>query len=143
MAYVGQPVPTTVYHRTGGKVSDGQSVRVPYTNSGSSAVTLEAGTFVVAGGFHGVVAKTVEVAPGATEDVSLLIEQAEYRVPVYLTAGDGLAIGDLIYWDDAAKRLTKDGASGSNRLVAKATDAVAVPTSDGLVWADVLLLPQV
>ena len=116
MAYVGQPVPTTVINVNSGKFSDGKSVRVTVPGN----TTIEAGKFYLLDGFLGVAFQSVQTAPGQTAEVVLNIEQAEYDTN-QIDTGQNFAKGTLIYWDAANNRFTET--STGNRLAGRVTQA--------------------
>jgi predicted RecA/RadA family phage recombinase len=116
MAYVGQPVPTTVINVNSGKFSDGKSVRVTVPGN----TTIEAGKFYLLDGFLGVAFQSVQTGPGQTAEVVLNIEQAEYDTNQIDTA-QNFAKGTLIYWDAANNRFTET--STENRLAGRVTQA--------------------
>ena len=119
MAYVGQPVPTTVINVNSGKFSDGKSVRVTVPGN----TTIEAGKFYLLDGFLGVAFQSVQTAPGQTAEVVLNIEQAEYDTNQIDTTDttQNFAKGTLIYWDAAKNRFTET--STGNRLAGRVTQA--------------------
>jgi len=122
MAYVGQPVPTTVINVNSGKFSDGKSVRVTVPGD----TTIEAGKFYLLDGFLGVAFQSVQTAPGQIAEVVLNIEQAEYDTNQIDTAqNQNFAKGTLIYWDAANNRFTTETSTdGSpNRLAGRVTQA--------------------
>jgi len=114
MAYVGQPVPSTVVNINAAKVSDGKSVRVTVPGN----TTIEAGKFYLLDGFLGVAFQSVQTAPGQTAEVVLNIEQAEYETD-QIDTSQTFAKGTLIYWNGT--RFTET--SAGNRLVGRVTQA--------------------
>jgi len=101
MAYVGQPVPSTVVNINAAKVSDGKSVKVTVPQS----TTVEAGKFYLLDGFLGCAMQSVITGAGETSEVVLNIEQAEFETD-QIKSGDTFAKGVRIYWDDTAKQFT-------------------------------------
>ena len=118
MAYVGQPVPSTVVNINAAKVSDGKSVRVTVPGN----TTIEAGKFYLLDGFLGAAFQSVQTGTGAgeTAEVILNIEQAEYDTNQIDTT-QNFAKGTLIYWDAANNRFTET--STENRLAGRVTQA--------------------
>ena len=116
MAYVGQPVPTTVINVNSGKFSDGKSVRVTVPGN----TTIEAGKFYLLDGFLGVAFQSVQTAPGQTAEVVLNIEQAEYETD-QIDTSQTFAKGTLIYWNGTIGRFTET--SAGNRLAGRVTQA--------------------
>ncbi|NPV30640.1 MAG: DUF2190 family protein [Firmicutes bacterium] len=101
MAYVGQPVPTTVYGLGGGRISDGKTVKVTVPEN----TTIEAGKFYLLNGFLGCAMQSVTAGAGETAQVVLNIEPAEYETDQINTL-ETFAAGSKIYWDDVNKRFT-------------------------------------
>ncbi len=101
MAYIGQPVPSTVTNIGYGKISDGKSVKVTVPES----TTIEAGKFYLLDGFLGCAVQSVTTEAGETSEVTLNLEIAEYETDQIDTV-DAFAKGDKVYWDDANKRFT-------------------------------------
>ena len=117
MAYVGQPVPSTVFNVNTAKVSDGKSVRVTVPVN----TTIEAGKFYLLDGFLGAAFQSVTTA-GETAEVILNIEQAEYETDQIDTSQTfNFNKGTLIYWDTASKKFTET--STGNRLAGRVTQA--------------------
>src|SRR5690606_3137111 len=116
MAYVGQPVPSTVVNINAAKVSDGKSVRVTVPEN----TVIEAGKFYLLDGFLGAAFQSVTTGAGETAEVVLNIEQAEYETD-QISATHTFAKGALIYWNEADKRFTEN--SEGNRLVGRVTQA--------------------
>ena len=131
MAYVGQPVPSTVVNINEAKFSDGKSVRVTVPEN----TVIEAGKFYLLDGFLGAVFQSVQTGPGETAEVILNIEQAEYET-VQIDTSQTFAKGALIYWDEANKRFTET--SDGNRLAGRVTQA---KDSNGVICF--ILGPQV
>ena len=116
MAYVGQPVPSTVVNINAAKVSDGKSVRVTVPGN----TVIEAGKFYLLDGFLGVAFQSVTTGSGQTAEVILNIEQAEYETDQIDTSQTlTFAKGTLIYWNGT--RFTET--SAGNRLVGRVTQA--------------------
>jgi hypothetical protein len=116
MAYVGQPVPSTVVNINAAKVSDGKSVRVTVPQN----TVIEAGKFYLLDGFLGCAFQSVQTGAGETAEVILNIEQAEYETD-QIDTSQTFAKGTLIYWDDVNKRFTET--SDGNRLAGRVTQA--------------------
>ncbi len=131
MAYIGQPVPSTVYNLGGGKISDGKSVKVTVPQS----TTIEAGKFYLLDGFLGCAMQSVTTGAGETAEVVLAIEQAEFETNQIDTA-QNFAKGTAIYWDDVNKRFTET-ATG-NRLAGRVTVG---KDANNVIWF--ILGPQV
>ena len=113
MAYVGQPVPSTVVNINAAKVSDGKSVRVTVPAN----TTIEAGKFYLLDGFLGCAFQSV-----TTGEVILNIEQAEYETDqIEIDTAQNFAKGTLIYWDATYNRFTET--STGNRLAGRVTQA--------------------
>lgn len=117
MAYVGQPVPSTVVNVNAAKVSDGKSVRVTVPEN----TVIEAGKFYFLDGFLGCALQSVTTGPGETAEVILNIEQAEYETD-QIFGSQTYAKGTLIYWNEANKRFTENASEG-NRLAGRVTQA--------------------
>lgn len=116
MAYVGQPVPSTVVNINAAKFSDGKSVRVTVPEN----TVIEAGKFYLLDGFLGAAFQSVTTGAGETAEVILNIEQAEYETD-QIDTSQTFAKGTLIYWDAANNRFTET--STANRLVGRVTQA--------------------
>jgi len=116
MAYVGQPVPSTVVNINTAKVSDGKSVRVTVPEN----TVIEAGKFYLLNGFLGAAFQSVQTGPGETAEVILNIEQAEYETD-QIDTSQTFTKGTLIYWDAANNRFTET--STENRLAGRVTQA--------------------
>ena len=116
MAYVGQPVPSTVFNVNTAKVSDGKSVRVTVPVN----TTIEAGKFYFLDGFLGAAFQSVTTGAGETAEVILNIEQAEYETD-QIDTSQTFNKGTLLYWDGTSKRFTET--SQGNRLVGRVTQA--------------------
>jgi len=118
MAYVGQPVPSTVVNINAAKVSDGKSVRVTVPKN----TTIEAGKFYLMDGFLGAAFQSVTTGAEETAEVILNIEQAEYETDqIEIDTLQTFDKGTLIYWNAAGKRFTET--SDSNRLAGRVTQA--------------------
>ena len=118
MAYVGQPVPSTVVNINAAKVSDGKSVRVTVPKN----TTIEAGKFYLLDGFLGAAFQSVTTGAEETAEVILNIEQAEYETDqIEIDTLQTFDKGTLIYWNAAGKRFTET--SDSNRLAGRVTQA--------------------
>ena len=118
MAYVGQPVPSTVININAAKVSDGKSVRVTVPAS----TIIEAGKFYLLDGFLGCAFQSVTTGAQETAEVILNIEQAEYETDqIDPSQTQTFAKGTLIYWDAASKKFTET--STGNRLAGRVTQA--------------------
>jgi len=116
MAYVGQPIPSTVVNINAAKVSDGKSVRVTVPEN----TVIEAGKFYFLDGFLGCAFQSVTTGVGETAEVILNIEQAEYETD-QIDTSQTFTKGTLIYWDGTNKRFTET--SVGNRLVGRVTQA--------------------
>ncbi len=116
MAYVGQPIPSTVVNINAAKFSDGKSVRVTVPAN----TTIEAGKFYLLDGFLGCAFQSVTTGAGESAEVILNIEQAEYDTNQIDTT-QNFAKGTLIYWDAANNRFTET--STENRLAGRVTQA--------------------
>jgi len=118
MAYVGQPVPSTVVNINAAKVSDGKSVRVTVPKN----TTIEAGKFYLLDGFLGCAFQSVTTGAEETAEVILNIEQAEYETDqIEIDTLQTFDKGTLIYWNAAGKRFTET--SDGNRLAGRVTQA--------------------
>jgi len=115
MAYVGQPVPSTVINANSGKLSDGKSVRVTVPEN----TVIEAGKFYLLDGFLGCAFQSVTTGAGETAEVVLNIEQAEYETD-QITASHAFTKGTPIYWSEANNRFTEN--AQGNRLVGRVTE---------------------
>jgi len=131
MAYVGQPVPSTVVNINAAKVSDGKSVRVTVPGN----TVIEAGKFYFLDGFLGCAFQSVTTGAGENAEVILNIEQAEYETD-QIDTSQTFARGTLIYWDGTNKKFTET--STGNRLVGRVTQA---KDSNGVICF--ILGPQV
>lgn len=125
MAYVGQPVPSTVYNIGYGKISDGKSVKVTVPES----TKVEAGKFYLLDGFLGCAFQSVETGAGETAEVVLNIEPAEYETDQTKT-GDraSMTVGKDIYWDKSNKYFTL---SATDIYAGKITSAA---DENGVIW---------
>jgi len=133
MAYVGQPVPSTVVNINAAKVSDGKSVRVTVPKN----TVIEAGKFYLLDGFLGVAFQSVTTGAEETAEVVLNIEQAEYETDQIDTSQTfDFDKGTLIYWNAANNRFTET--STGNRLAGRVTQA---KDSNGVICF--ILGPQV
>ena len=133
MAYIGQPVPSTVTNIGYGKISDGKSVKVTVPEN----TTIEAGKFYLLDGFFGCAMQSVTTGVGQTAEVVLNIEPAEYETDQINTA-DAFAKGSLVYYDPVNKVLTTSDGAGANRKVGRVT----VPKdANNVIWF--ILGPQV
>jgi len=133
MAYIGQPVPSTVTNIGYGKISDGKSVKVTVPEN----TTIEAGKFYLLDGFFGCAMQSVTTGVSQTAEVVLNIEQAEYETDQINTA-DAFAKGSLVYYDPGNKVLTTSDGTGVNRKVGRVT----VPKdANNVIWF--ILGPQV
>lgn len=104
MAYIGQPVPSTVININQVKISDGKSVDV--TVAASSGVN--AGEFAVIDGFFGLALKTINAEENtAGEVIALQIEQAEY-ITDQIDTSKTFTKGSELYFDPATKKFTDD-----------------------------------
>jgi hypothetical protein len=117
MAYVGQPVPSTVVNINAAKFSDGKSVRVTVPQN----TTIEAGKFYLLDGFLGCAFQSVTTGAGESAEVILNIEQAEYETD-QIDTSQTFVKGALIYWDETNKRFTENSSEG-NRLAGRVTQA--------------------
>jgi len=116
MAYVGQPVPSSVVNINAAKFSDGKSVKVKVPGSAK----IEAGKFYLLDGFLGCAMQSVETSAVGTAEVILNIEQAEFETDQIDTAqNQNFAKGTLIYWDGTKFTETSAG----NRLAGRVTQA--------------------
>ena len=131
MAYVGQPVPSTVVNINAAKVSDGKSVRATVPEN----TVIEAGKFYLLDGFLGAAFQSVTTGAGETAEVILNIEQAEYETD-QIDTSQTFNKGTLLYWDGTNKRFTET--SAGNRLVGRVTQA---KDSNGVICF--ILGPQV
>lgn len=117
MAYIGQPVPSTVISISQLKVSDGKSVEV--TVPAGTGVT--AGDFCVLDGFFGAVLKTIKAENNTNgETVALQIENCEY-ISSQIDTKQTFAKGADLYFDTSKKVLTDQKVAGY--LVGKVTVA--------------------
>jgi len=107
MAYVGQPVPSTVVNINAAKVSDGKSVRVTVPQN----TVIEAGKFYLLDGFFGCAFQSVTTGAVETAEVVLNIEPAEYETDQINTV-DTFAKGDKVYWDSVNNRFTTVATDG-------------------------------
>lgn len=117
MAYMGQPVPSTVTSISQIKVSDGKSVEVTVP-AGTGTV---AGNFYVLDGFFGVVLKTIKAeANTAGETVALQLEACEY-VTDQIDTKQTFSKGADLYFDTKNNVFTDQKVTGY--LVGKVTVA--------------------
>jgi hypothetical protein len=125
MAYVGQPVPSTVVNINAAKVSDGKSVRVTVPEN----TTIEAGKFYLLDGFLGAAFQSVTTGVEETAEVILNIEQAEFETDQTKEADRAtMAVGTDIYWDKDNKYFTL---SGTDIYAGKIT---AAADENGVIW---------
>ena len=133
MAYVGQPIPSTVVNINAAKVSDGKSVRVTVPGN----TVIEAGKFYLLDGFFGCAFQSVTTGVGENAEVILNIEQAEYETDQIDTSQPfNFNKGTLLYRDGSNKKFTET--SQNNRLVGRVTQA---KDSNGVICF--ILGPQV
>lgn len=119
MAYIGQPVPSTVININQVKISDGKSVDV--TVAASSGVN--AGEFAVVDGFFGLALKTIKAEENtAGEMIALQIEQAEY-ITDQIDTSKTFTKGSVLYFDPTNKRFTDDSSVSGAILVGRITSA--------------------
>lgn len=125
MAYVGQPVPSTVVNINAAKVSDGKSVRVTVPEN----TTIEAGKFYLLDGFLGAAFQSVTTGVGETAEVILNIEQAEFETDQTKEADRAtMVVGKDIYWDKNNKYFTLSGTDIYAGKITAATD------ENGVIW---------
>ena len=125
MAYVGQPVLSTVFNVNTAKVSDGKSVRVTVPGN----TTIEAGKFYLLDGFLGVAFQSVTTGAEETAEVILNIEQAEFETDQTKEADRAsMTVGEDIYWDKNNKYFTL---SATDIYAGKITSAA---DSNGVIW---------
>ena len=125
MAYVGQPVPSTVANINAAKVSDGKSVRVTVPES----TVIEAGKFYLLDGFLGCAFQSVTTGYGETAEVILNIEPAEYETDQTKTNDRAsMTVGEDIYWDKSNKYFTL---SATDIYAGKITSAA---DENGVIW---------
>lgn len=130
--------PTTVYTASGGKISDGQSVRVTVPEN----TDIEAGKFYLLDGFLGCAMQSATTATGETAEIVLNIEQAEYETD-QVAELDVMEIGAPLYWDHVNKLLTVNANNGEAEPTAfRAAGRVTVTRdSNNVIWF--VLGPQV
>ena len=125
MAYVGQPVPSTVSNVNTAKVSDGKSVRVTVPGN----TVIEAGKFYLLDGFLGCAFQSVTTGEEETAEVILNIEQAEFETDQTKEADRAsMTVGKDIYWDKNNKYFTL---SATDIYAGKITSA---EDSNGVIW---------
>ena len=108
MAYIGQPIPSTVTHISSLKVSDGKSVNVTVP----SGTAIEAGKFYQFSGFFGAVLKTVTAAQNtAGVEVALQLEPCEY-VTDQIDTTKTFSKGSELYFDTTNGVFTDTRAAG-------------------------------
>lgn len=117
MAYIGQPVPSTVTSISQLKISDGKSVDVTVP---ASTGTI-AGNFYVLDGFFGVALKTIKAEENtAGETIALQLEACEY-ITDQIDTKQTFAKGADLYFDTKNNVLTDQKVTGY--LVGKVTAA--------------------
>jgi hypothetical protein len=132
MAYVGQPVPSTVVNINAAKVSDGKSVRVTVPEN----TTIEAGKFYLLDGFLGAAFQSVTTGVEETAEVILNIEQAEFETDQTKEADRAtMVVGTDIYWDKDNKYFTL---SGTDIYAGKIT---AAADENGVIWFKLVECP--
>jgi len=125
MAYVGQPIPSTVVNINAAKISDGKSVRVTVPEN----TVIEAGKFYLLDGFLGCAFQSVTTGDGETAEVILNIEPAEYETDQTKTNDRAsMTVGEDIYWDKNNKYFTL---SATDIYAGKITSAA---DSNGVIW---------
>jgi len=87
----------------------------------TAAATATSGQGVLIGNLFGIAAGDAAIG----EDLDL-VTVGVFAMPKVST--DVLAVGDAVYWDDAAKLVTADDASGANELIGLAVTAAANPS---------------
>lgn len=102
MAYVGQPIPSTITRMSPIKVSDGKSVNVTVpTKTG-----VVAGNFYIIDGFFGAAWQTVDAASNtAGTQIALQLEACEY-VTGQIDTTRPFTLGSDLYFDSAKKVFT-------------------------------------
>ena len=119
MAYIGQPIPSTLVDIGQLKVSDGKSVDVTVP----AAAGTVAGAFCVLDGFFGLALQTIVAAEntaGAT--ISLQIEQAEY-VTDQIDKTKAFVKGAALYFDPSKGLFTDDATVSGSFMVGRVSDA--------------------
>ena len=119
MAYIGQPVPSTVVDIGQLKVSDGKSVDVTVP----AATGTVAGAFCVLDGFFGLALQTIVAAEntaGAT--IALQIEQAEY-ITDQIDKTKAFVKGAALYFDPSKGLFTDDATVSGSFMVGRVSDA--------------------
>jgi predicted RecA/RadA family phage recombinase len=101
LTWTGQPTPATVDYGGYGKISDGKSVKATVPEN----TTITAGKIYLLDSFLGVAMESVTTGAGATAEVTLSLEEAEYETD-QINAAEAFAKGADIYWDSNNKRLT-------------------------------------
>ena len=119
MAYIGQPIPSTLVDIGQLKVSDGKSVDVTVP----AAAGTVAGAFCVLDGFFGLALQTIVAAEntaGAT--ISLQIEQAEY-ITDQIDKTKAFVKGAALYFDPSKGLFTDDATVSGSFMVGRVSDA--------------------
>ena len=119
MAYIGQPVPSTLVDIGQLKVSDGKSVDVTVP----AAAGTVAGAFCVLDGFFGLALQTIVAAEntaGAT--IALQIEQAEY-ITDQIDKTKAFVKGAALYFDPSKGLFTDDATVSGSFMVGRVSDA--------------------
>ena len=88
----------------------------------AAPATITSGQLVVVGSLIGVA--NFDAASGADVEIDIA---GVFELPKVLT--DAIAVGDRLYWDSAAAKLTKNQGTGSKPLVGYAVVAAANPSS--------------
>lgn len=87
----------------GRRVSDGRSARVTIGQN----TTIAAGSFALVNNILGFAPKGATTGAGASADLVLVHEPAEYETG-QIDTGKTFAKGDKVYWDAGNKRFTTD-----------------------------------
>ena len=108
MAYIGQPVPSTVTSVSQLKISDGKSVDVTVPKSTGTV----AGNFYVLDGFFGVALKTIKAEENtAGETIALQLEACEY-ITDQIDTKQTFAKGADLYFDTKNNVFTDQKVTG-------------------------------
>lgn len=104
-------------------VQDGDNITVTVADN-TDAVNLSSGDGYLIGTLFGVAEHDADIGASVTISTEGVFSLAK-------VAAQAWAVGDAIYWDDAAKNCTTT--SNGNTLVGKAVAVAANPSSTGVV----------
>lgn len=118
MAYIGQPVPSTVVNIGQLKVSDGKSIDVIVP----ARTGITAGNFCLLDGFFGLALRTVSAAENTSgTTIALQIEQAEY-ITNQIDTSKTFVKGSALYFNPSKSVFTDDSAVSGVFMVGRVSE---------------------